>query len=121
VTYKSPQFLGENQEFSIFWPKNRAFFPITGVTYKSPSLDCKCLRQNFFFKNSPLASQGIIEKQNFRRKPMSATLLQKEGLPECETARVRVFIGCEYLSNTRVTLLQKFSQQITIFTSRIPL
>jgi len=40
VTYKSPQFLGENQEFSIFWPKNRAFFPITGVTYKSPSLDC---------------------------------------------------------------------------------
>ena len=26
---KSPVFLGENQEFSIFWPKNRAFFPIT--------------------------------------------------------------------------------------------
>jgi len=39
-TYKSPVFLGENQEFSIFWPKNRAFFPITTGTYKSISLDC---------------------------------------------------------------------------------
>jgi hypothetical protein len=38
-TYKSPVFLGENQEFSIFWPKNRAFFPITTGTYKSISLD----------------------------------------------------------------------------------
>ena len=36
-TYKSPVFLGENQEFSIFWPKNRAFFPITTGTYKSIS------------------------------------------------------------------------------------
>ena len=38
-TYKSPVFLGENQEFSIFWPKNRAFFPITTGTYKSITLD----------------------------------------------------------------------------------
>ena len=39
MDYKSPVFLGENQEFSIFWPKNRAFFPITTGTYKSISLD----------------------------------------------------------------------------------
>jgi hypothetical protein len=38
-TYKSPVFLGENQEFSIFWPKNRAFFPITtGLIVHFPGL-----------------------------------------------------------------------------------
>ena len=45
-TYKSPVFLGENQEFSIFWPKNRAFFPITTGTYKSISPDWKRVGSN---------------------------------------------------------------------------
>ena len=47
-TYKSPVFLGENQEFSIFWPKNRAFFPITTGTYKSISLDCWSSRRHHY-------------------------------------------------------------------------
>ena len=45
---KSPVFLGENQEFSIFWPKNRAFFPITTGTYKSISLDCWSSRRHHY-------------------------------------------------------------------------
>ena len=48
MDYKSPVFLGENQEFSIFWPKNRAFFPITTGTYKSISLDCWSSRRHHY-------------------------------------------------------------------------
>jgi len=66
-TYKSPVFLGENQEFSIFWPKNRAFFPITTGTYKSISLDCQQFCRIFFSSHTTKKNNNTTQQQLKKR------------------------------------------------------
>ena len=76
MTYKSPQFLGENQEFSIFCPKNRAFFPITRVTYIShfPGTDCNKIKTGCsskrinFVQTGEISVWGIGARRGVREK-----------------------------------------------------